>query len=67
MSEFVKLKTLHGEARVRVDAIAYVLPVTTNRCQIEFIGGNGVGLSVEMGIEALMSLFERQTEPVERR
>lgn len=63
MPEFVKLRTLQGEARVRVDAIAYILPVTTNRCQIEFIGGNGVGLCVELGIEALMSQLTSQLEP----
>jgi hypothetical protein len=67
MPEFVKLKTLHGEARVRVNAIAYILPVTTNRCQIEFIGGNGVGLCVEMNIEALMGQLASQIEPVDRR
>ena len=67
MAEFVKLRTLQGEARVRVGAIAYILPVTTNRCQIEFIGGNGVGLCVELGIEALMSQLTGQVEPAERR
>lgn len=67
MPEFVKLRTLQGEARVRVNAIAYILPVTTNRCQIEFIGGNGVGLCVELGIEALMSQLASQLEPAERR
>jgi hypothetical protein len=67
MSVFVKLRTLQGEARVRVDAIAYILPVTTNRCQIEFIGGNGVGLCVELGVEALMNQLTSQLEPAERR
>ena len=67
MPRFVKLRTLHGDARVRVDAIAYILPVTTNRCQIEFVGGAGVGLCVEQGIEALMSQLGEQLEPAARR
>lgn len=67
MPEFVKLRTLQGEARVRVGAIAYILPITTNRSQIEFIGGNGVGLCVEQGIEALMAQLAGQAEPAERR
>ena len=67
MSEFVKVRTLQGEARVRLDAIAYILPVTTHRCQIEFLGGNGVGLCVEQGIEGLMSLLTQPGEVAEER